>query len=118
MSRIETRWDKPNNEKLLSRYLELNLIPFSCVLTEEMKNGEPKKQLPYMPSFSKITTFDRTLVRSYNGLCIKVGTKLDDRKCVLLLGIDNKHDTKNKWRALVKQQHKSELETPNGKNTQ
>jgi hypothetical protein len=115
---LKTNWETEKNQKLLARYLQLNLIPFSCKLVEELRkdeNGEmvPKKRLLDLPTHSAITKYDRNLVRTFNGLCLKMGTKLDDDSHVLLVDVDNKNGTVEKWNDLLKKHHKTtKLKTP------
>ena len=113
-----TNWNTDKYQKLLKRYQELNLIPFSCSLSEKLKKDEngdmvPKKEFENLPSHSKITKFKQDLIKTYNGLCIKIGTKINDSDYVILVDVDNKNDTINKWNRLLKIHHKTtNLKTP------
>ena len=54
-----------------------------------------------------------TFIRAFNGLSLKMGTKIDDAEYVILVDVDNKHNTIKTWKALLKQHHKATvLRTP------
>ena len=111
----KTNWNTDKNQSLLDRYKDLGLIPFSCKVNEILKNNEtiPKKSLSNLPSHSTITKFSSTLINSYNGLCLKMGKKIDDDNYVILLDIDNKNDTVDKWFEIVKKHQKTKkFKTP------
>ena len=113
-STIKPNWSAEKNMKLLNRYQELNLIPFSCSVNEILKHdGLTRKELTNLPSHSNITKFDINLIRTYNGLCLKMGTKLDDDNYVILVDVDNKNGTVDKWLDLLKQHQKTtKIKTP------
>ena len=72
---LKTCWNTDKNQKLLARYLELNLIPFSCSIAEKLKpdnRGDmvPKKEISNLPCHSKITKYSDDLIRTYNGLAL------------------------------------------------
>lgn len=94
---IETKWND-KNLKLLNRYKELNLIPFSFSLTE---NEKGIKDL-ITPKHGSFTKYDENLINSKNGLAIKTGAKIDNDNYLILVDIDNKNDTINKWYSLLK----------------
>ena len=62
----------------------------------------PKKELENLPAHSKIIKFNRDLIKTYNALCIKVGTKINDSEYVILVDVYNKNDTINEWNDLLK----------------
>ena len=114
---IKTNWETEKNQRLLNRYKELDLIPFSCVLEEISKKdsrGEmvPKKNLDKLPPHSTITKFQQQYIRTYNGLCLKMGTKTDDGQHIILVDIDNKNDTMEKWVKVLNSHIKTTLKTP------
>ena len=66
---FRTNWTTDKNEKLIKRYQELNLIPFSCSITEKLKKDEkgemvPKKELENLPAHSKIIKFNHFLIKT------------------------------------------------------
>ena len=106
----KTNWTVEKNVMLLDRYKELNLIPFSCSLSEDDKG---KKKFTNLPQHATITKYDDKLIKTYNGLCIKTGVKIDDNNYLILVDIDNKNNTINKWYDLLKTHHKTKnLKTP------
>ena len=98
----------------MQRYIELNLIPFSRILSESKKeNGDVKKKLENLPSHKAITKYSNNLIRTYNGLSIKTGTKLPDGSYTILVDVDNKNETMTKWERIVKTHNKSlQFKTP------
>ena len=102
MKRIKSNWETNHNEKLLERYRGLSLIPFSCSLAEVERNGCHKKELSNLPPHAAITELDPALIRSYNALCIKTGTKVGVDAHVVLVDVDSKNDTKSKWLEILK----------------
>ena len=106
----KTNWTVEKNVMLLDRYKELNLIPFSCSLSEDDKG---KKKFTNLPQHATITKYDDKLIKTYNGLCIKTGVKIDDNNYLILVDIDNKNNTISKWFDLLKTHHKTKkLKTP------
>ena len=68
-----TNWNTYKDEKLLKRYQALNLIRFSCSVSEKLRKDEngdmvPKKELENLPAHSKILKFKQDLIKTYNGL--------------------------------------------------
>ena len=115
---IITRWTTDKNIKLLTRYQELNLIPFSCSLNEISRTNDDgemktKKELSNLPQHANITKYNQQFIKTYNGLCLKMGTKIDDEHHVILLDIDNKNDTVDRWLNIVKIKNKTvKFQTP------
>ena len=113
---LKISWDTNQNKKLLARYKQLQLIGVSCKLEEEFRKDEhgdmvPKKKMSDLPAHSTLT---KTEIRpSYNGLCLKMGTQLPDGSHVILVDVDNKNGTVEKWYALLKKHHRAKkLKTP------
>ena len=99
---LRINWDTDKNSKLLNRYKDLGLIPFSCSINETDKADQaPKKELSKMPPHSQITKFKQSLIKSNNGLCIKMGMHIEDGFYVILIQIGNKNNTMEAWRNLV-----------------
>ena len=103
--KIQTNWTLEKNKKLLNRYKELNLIPFSFIIFENEQNNKKIKSIPLHGGFIK---YNENYINSYNGLAIKTGTKIDDDNYLILVDIDNKNGTINKWYEI--------LQFHNGKN--
>ena len=105
---LRINWTTDKNSRSLNRYKELGLIPFSCSINEiEKADQAPKKEMSKMPPHSQITKFKQSLIKSNNGLCIKMGTQMGDGSYVILIDIDNKNNTTEAWRSLVIKHSKS-----------
>ena len=71
-AKITTRWTLEKNQKLIKRYKELNLIPFSFTLSEEVNDMVPKKVLK-TPAHSQITKFEEHYITTANAVALKMG---------------------------------------------
>lgn len=64
-------------------------------------HGATKKELSSLPSHYHNTKFDDKFIRTYYGLCLKMGTKADDNHYVILVDVDNKNGTVDEWLDLL-----------------
>lgn len=101
-SPLRINWNTDKNSRLLNRYKELGLIPFSCSINETQKPDQaPKKELTKIPPHSQITKFKQSFITSNNGLCLKMGTQIEEGFYVILIDIDNKNNTMEIWQNLI-----------------
>ena len=99
---LRINWTTDKNSRLLNIYKELGLIPFSCSINEiEKADQAPKKEMSKMPPHSQVTKLRQSFIKSNNGLCIKMGTRMEDGSYVILIDIDNKNNTMEAWRSLA-----------------
>ena len=102
----------------LSRYIKNLISSFQLLNNWENEKGRErghgaKQVLENLTVHSKIIQFNQALTQTYNGLCLKMGTKINDSDYVILVDIDNKNDTIIKRNDLLKPHHKTiNLKTP------
>jgi hypothetical protein len=113
-STIRTNWTTDRNQQLLKRYQEMGLIPFSCVIEEVLNNdSHPKKELKKMPQHGALQAFDNNLIKTYNGLCLKMGIQLKGNdEYLILIDVDNKNGTMAMWQELLQRHQKIPFRTP------